>query len=109
MARHWPDGGAGLFHGNAQMPSEISAVQSAAHDGPDAVPARAHVQVAERIMDGARSSATPHESDPVGRVTKGMTSASGHARSNLALPRRSPKAPSICSIVIGTADAFGHV
>jgi hypothetical protein len=109
MARHWPDGGAGLFYGNAQMLSEISAVQSATYDAPDAVPARAHVQVAERIMDGARSSATRHERNPVGRVTKGMTSASGHARSNLALPKMSPKAPSRCSIVVGAADPFGHV
>jgi hypothetical protein len=30
------------------MLPEISAVQSATHDGPDAVPARAQVQVAER-------------------------------------------------------------
>lgn len=44
-----PDCGTGLFYSNAQMLPGIIDVQSATYDDPDAVPARLHVQVAERI------------------------------------------------------------
>jgi hypothetical protein len=47
--------GTGLFYTNAKMLPGIIDVQSATYDDPDAVPARAHIQVAERIgwMEGA--------------------------------------------------------
>jgi hypothetical protein len=41
--------GTGLFYTNATMLPGIIDVQSATYDDPDAVPARAHIQVAERI------------------------------------------------------------
>ncbi len=43
------DCGTGLFYVNAEMLPGIIDVQSATNDNPDAVPARAHIQVAERI------------------------------------------------------------
>jgi hypothetical protein len=43
------DCGAGLFYTNAQGLPGIIDIQSATYDDPDAVPARLHVQVAERI------------------------------------------------------------
>ena len=48
--RHFcPDCGTGLFYTNAQVMPGIIDVQSATYDDPDAVPARAHIQVADRI------------------------------------------------------------
>jgi len=48
--RHFcPDCGTGLFYTNAEMIPGIINIQSATYDDPDAVPARIHVQVAERI------------------------------------------------------------
>ena len=48
--RHFcPDCGTGLFYTNAEMLPGIIDVQSATYDDPDAVPARAHIQIAERI------------------------------------------------------------
>ena len=48
--RHFcADCGTGLFYVNEQMLPGIIDVQSATYDDPDAVPARAHIQVAERI------------------------------------------------------------
>jgi hypothetical protein len=48
--RHFcPDCGTGLFYTNAQWLPGIIDIQSATYDDPDAVPARAHIQVAERI------------------------------------------------------------
>jgi len=41
--------GTGLFYTNAKMLPGITDIQSATYDEPDAVPARAHIQVAERI------------------------------------------------------------
>jgi hypothetical protein len=41
--------GTGLFYTNAIMLPGIIDVQSATYDDPDAVPVRAHIQVAERI------------------------------------------------------------
>jgi hypothetical protein len=41
--------GTGLFYTNADALPGIVDVQSATYDDPDAVPARAHIQVAERI------------------------------------------------------------
>ena len=48
--RHFcPDCGTGLFYTNAANLPGIIDIQSATYDNPDAVPARAHIQVAERI------------------------------------------------------------
>ena len=48
--RHFcPDCGTGLFYTNAEKLPGIINIQSATYDDPDAVPARIHVQVAERI------------------------------------------------------------
>ena len=48
--RHFcPDCGTGIFYTNAEMLPGIIDIQSATYDDPDAVPALAHVQVAERI------------------------------------------------------------
>jgi len=48
--RHFcPDCGTGLFYTNAAVLPGLIDIQSATYDEPDAVPARAHVQVAERI------------------------------------------------------------
>jgi hypothetical protein len=48
--RHFcPDCGTGLFYTNVEMLPGIIDVQSATYDDPDAGPARAHIQVAERI------------------------------------------------------------
>ena len=48
--RHFcPDCGTGLFYTNVKMLPEIIDIQSATYDDPEAVPARAHIQVAERI------------------------------------------------------------
>jgi hypothetical protein len=44
-----PDCGTGLFYDNAEMLPGIIDIQSATYDDPDSVPARAHIQVAERI------------------------------------------------------------
>jgi hypothetical protein len=41
--------GTGLFYLNGQMLPDIIDVQSATYDDPDAVPAQAHIQIAERI------------------------------------------------------------
>jgi hypothetical protein len=43
------DCGTGLFYTNAVILPGIVDVQSATYDNPDAVPPRAHVQVAQRI------------------------------------------------------------
>jgi hypothetical protein len=56
--RHFcADCGTGLFYFNDSMLPDIVDVQSATYDDPDAVPARAHIQVAERI----RWMASAHE------------------------------------------------
>ena len=48
--RHFcPDCGTGLFYTNEKMLPGIIDVQSATYDDPDAVPPRAHIQVADRI------------------------------------------------------------
>lgn len=48
--RHFcADCGTGLFYVNAVMLPEIIDIQSATYDDPEAVPARMHIQVAERI------------------------------------------------------------
>ena len=43
------DCGTGLFYFNDQILPRIVDVQSATYDNPDAIPAQAHIQVAERI------------------------------------------------------------
>lgn len=43
------DCGTGLFYRNAAMLPGIVDIQSATYDDPDAVPPRAHIQIAERI------------------------------------------------------------
>jgi hypothetical protein len=43
------DCGTGLFYRNAEMLPGIVDIQSATYDEPGAVPARVHIQVAERI------------------------------------------------------------
>ncbi len=47
--RFCADCGTGLFYDNAIMLPGLIDVQSATYDDPDAVPAKAHIQVAERI------------------------------------------------------------
>lgn len=48
--RHFcADCGTGLFYTNAQVLPGIIDIRSATYDDPDAVPARAHIQVADRI------------------------------------------------------------
>jgi hypothetical protein len=48
--RHFcPDCGTGLFYTNEQMLPGIIDIQSATYDDPETVPARVHIQVAERI------------------------------------------------------------
>jgi hypothetical protein len=48
--RHFcPECGTGLFYTNAQVLPGIIDVQSATYDDPEAVPAQAHIQIAERI------------------------------------------------------------
>ena len=48
--RHFcPDCGTGLFYVNDVMLPGIIDIQSATYDDPDAVPARAHIQIADRI------------------------------------------------------------
>jgi len=44
-----PNCGTGLFYSNADVLPGLIDVQSATYDEPDAVPARIHIQVAERI------------------------------------------------------------
>ncbi len=58
--RHFcPDCGTGLFYTNAVVLPGIIDIQSATYDNPDAVPARAHIQVAERIGWMARAHELP--------------------------------------------------
>ena len=48
--RHFcPDCGTGLFYTNVEMLPGIIDVQSSTYDDPNVIPARAHIQVAERI------------------------------------------------------------
>jgi hypothetical protein len=48
--RHFcPDCGTGLFYENSEMLPGIIDIQSATYDNPGAVPAQAHIQVADRI------------------------------------------------------------
>jgi len=48
--RHFcPDCGIGLFYINEKMLPGIIDIQSATYDDPEAVPARAHIQIAERV------------------------------------------------------------
>lgn len=48
--RHFcADCGTGLFYTNEQVLPGIVDVQSSTYDDPDSVPARAHIQIAERI------------------------------------------------------------
>jgi len=48
--RHFcPNCGTGLFFTNEKVLPGIIDVQSATYDNPDSVPARAHIQVADRI------------------------------------------------------------
>ena len=44
-----PHCGTGLFYSNAQMLPGLIDVQSATYDDPEAIPARIHIQIAERI------------------------------------------------------------
>jgi len=49
--RHFcPNCGTGLFYTNAKVLPGIIDIQSATYDDPNAVPPRAHIQVAERIQ-----------------------------------------------------------
>jgi hypothetical protein len=50
-----PDCGTGLLYSNAESLPGLIDVQSATYDDPDAIPARIHIQIAERIswMEGA--------------------------------------------------------
>jgi hypothetical protein len=48
--RHFcPDCGTGTFYTNADVLPGIIDIQSATYDDPDAVPARVHIQIADRI------------------------------------------------------------
>lgn len=54
-----PDCGTGLFYVNDNILPGIIDVQSATLDDPDVIPARAHIQVAERIAWMARAHELP--------------------------------------------------
>lgn len=54
-----PDCGTGLFYSNAQILPGIVDIQSATYDDPNAIPARIHIQVAERIGWMAQAHALP--------------------------------------------------
>jgi hypothetical protein len=43
------DCGTGLFYANARVLPGLIDIQSATYDSPEAIPARIHIQVAERI------------------------------------------------------------
>ena len=48
--RHFcPDCGTGIFYTNTEMLPGIIDIQSATYDDPNAVPPRAHIQIADRI------------------------------------------------------------
>jgi hypothetical protein len=65
--RHFcPDCGTGLFYTNAEILPGIIDIQSATYDDPDSVPARAHIQVAERIRWMERA----HELPPFERYPR---------------------------------------
>ena len=51
--------GTGLFYTNAVILPGIIDIQSGTYDNPDAVPARAHIQIAERIGWMARAHELP--------------------------------------------------
>jgi hypothetical protein len=58
--RHFcPHCGTGLFYTNERVLPGIIDIQSATYDDPDAVPARAHIQVADRISWMARAHDLP--------------------------------------------------
>ena len=58
--RHFcADCGTGLFYTNAAILPGIIDIQSSTYDNPDAVPARAHIQIAERIGWMARAHELP--------------------------------------------------
>lgn len=44
-----PDCGTGLFYANESTLAGLIDIQSATYDDPDAVPARVHIQIAERV------------------------------------------------------------
>ena len=44
-----PDCGTGLFYSNAEMLPGLVDVQSGTYDEPEKIPARAHIQIAERV------------------------------------------------------------
>jgi hypothetical protein len=44
-----PNCGTGLFYTNAEIMPGIIDIQSGTYDDPDAIPARVHIQVAERV------------------------------------------------------------
>ena len=72
--RHFcADCGTGLFYANTQMLPGIIDIQSATYDDPDSVPARAHIQVAERIGWMARAHELPAvRTLPAARVILGI-------------------------------------
>lgn len=53
------DCGTGLFYENASMLPGLIDIQSCTYDDPDAIPAQAHIQVAERIRWMERSHELP--------------------------------------------------
>lgn len=57
--RFCPECGTGLFYVNQQMLPGIIDIQSATYDDPGAVPAQAHIQVADRIPWMARAHELP--------------------------------------------------
>ncbi len=57
--RFCADCGTGLFYTNAKVLPGIVDIQSGTYDNPDLVPARAHIQVAERIGWMARADELP--------------------------------------------------
>jgi len=58
--RHFcTDCGTGLFYKNEEVLPGIIDIQSATYDDPDGIPARAHIQVAERIRWMARAHELP--------------------------------------------------
>jgi hypothetical protein len=73
--RHFcPDCGTGLFYTNSEILPGIIDTQSATYDDP----ASGGSAGWSTLTNCQRSSATRHGSNPVGHVTREMTSASGH-------------------------------
>jgi hypothetical protein len=95
--RHFcPECGTGLFYINAEILPGIIDIQSATYDDPDAVPPRAHIQVAERIAWMERAHELPaferYPAADVGQATPRWGSCIGLKRSTSMAATRTVRA-----------------